>query len=149
MKDPIHYPHAVITFISYHKDTSLLLSFVVHSEHTIQYIILAVICCFSVPFQSGCVTSLSSFRRQYFANAPVTPTAGLERFRDPVTFLFRYMQWCKGESNTFRAAVYRRRGHVILHFFTGTLLLAFSNSLVWKGLALFRWVRLGVTEFGK
>lgn len=110
VKDSIYYPHAIITSISHHRNTSLLLSFAVHSEHTIQYITLAVICCFSVPFQSGRVTSLCSFRCQYFASYPMTPTEDREGIRDPVAFLFMCMWWHKDESNTFRATVCQRRG---------------------------------------
>lgn len=140
-KDQIYYPHAIITFISCHINTSLLLNFVLPSEHSMQYITLAVICCFSVPFQSGRVTSLCSFRCHCFANASMTPTADSERIRDAIAFLFMSMWWCKDESNTFRATVCQRgRGHVIVHFFIGTLLLAFSDSLMRKGLALFRQV---------
>lgn len=61
----INYPHAIITFISYHRNRSLFLCLVVHSENTTEYIFQAVSCCFSVLFLGKCVTSLCSFSCQW------------------------------------------------------------------------------------
>lgn len=144
VKDLINFLHAIITFISYHRNSSLLLCLVVHSGNTIEYIIWAMSCHFLVLFLGECVTSLCFFRYQYIASASMTPRADMKRITDSVAFLFMY------ESNTFRDAVsQRRRGHVELYFFQGPLLLVLSNGLVWKGLALFREVWLGVAESGK
>lgn len=105
------YPHAIITFISHHRNTSLLLCLVVHSGNTIEYIIWAVSCHFSVPFLGECVTSLFSSSDVNILPVP----QWLGRITDTVAFLFMY------ESNTFRDAVsQRRRGHMELHFFPGT-----------------------------
>lgn len=133
-KDRIYYPHAVISFISYRKNTSLLLSFIVHSEHIILCTILAVICYFSVPSR----VDVSPVSVPSDVNTQMTSTTDMERIRDPVAFLFMHIQGCcKGESHILRAAVYQgRRGHMIIHFFPGTLLLALIKDLVWKGFAL-------------
>lgn len=97
-------PHAIITSISYHRHTGLLPIFVVCAEHTTQYIIWWWADAFQHP--SGSPFSLPSDVNIWSMPRWLPQQAG--KCLGPVALLFVYMQWCKCENDTFRAAVCQR-----------------------------------------